>query len=212
MREEQRRPAPSYDHHHQQQQQQQPATPMAPPVAQIPEAADDSQAKPSEKEKSTPRSSSKNSNSSSDGPGQRQLRRTVRDLREDVEETQEEVSSLRLRMLWLMSQEVRRERQEASRQLIIQGFEPRAEATNYTEAAMQRDQFIKDLLERLLKTSVAAIQYTSSHSTSLEALSRISILTFQQPHYVAAIARATGATKYVYGQARVCLKRQQTSI
>ena len=42
------------------------------------------------------------------------------DLREDLEEVESEVSSLRLRMLWLMSQEVRRERQEASKQLIIQ--------------------------------------------------------------------------------------------
>ena len=131
------------------------------------------------------------------------------DLREDVEEVQDDVHSLRLRMLWLMSQEVRRERQEASKQVIIQGFEPRSEAATYSEAAARRDRFIKELLERLLGSSAGHLQYTSSHSTSLESLSRITILTFQQPHMATAVQRAAGTTKYSYGAARVMLRRQQ---
>ena len=114
--------------------------------------------------KGTPRSS----NSSSDAlPGRRQLKRTMLDLREDVEEVQDEVSSLRLRMLWLMSQEVRRERQEVAQQLITQGFDTRTESSNLDEAMRQRDKYIQELLERLLRASVPNVQYTSSHSTSL---------------------------------------------
>ena len=105
------------------------------------------------------RSNSKQSNSSSeDLPGRRQMKRTMENLREDVSEVEDDVASLKLRLLWLMSQEVRRERQEASRQLIIQGFEPRTESSNYEEAIRQRERFIRELLAKLLRTSTETIQ------------------------------------------------------
>ena len=115
---------PPDDDHQQQQPQQGP-----PPTDQM--AVEEGQGR--EAEKATPRSSSKNSNSSSE-PGKRQMKRTMLNLRDDLEDVESEVSSLRLRMLWLMSQEVRRERQEASRQIILQGFDPRTEPGNYAEA------------------------------------------------------------------------------
>ena len=67
------------------------------------------------------------------------MKRTLENLRDDVGEVEDDVASLKLRMLWLMSQEVRRERQEASRQLILQGFDPRSESSNYEEAIRQRE-------------------------------------------------------------------------
>ena len=115
----------------------------------------------------TARSSSPNSNSSSDASGRRQLKRTMLDPREDVDDVQEQLQSLRLHTLWLMSQEVRRERQEAARQLTIQGLDTRAESSNHVQAARQRDHYIAELLERLLRRPAASIQHTSAHSTSL---------------------------------------------
>ena len=197
----------SHDHQHQQQQQQQQS--RAPPAE--PPAADEGPAQAKKEHNNTARSSSPNSNSSSDAPGRRQLKRTMLDLREDLDDAQDELQSLRLRTLWLMSQEVRRERLEAAKQLIIQGFDTRLESSNAAEAARQRDQYIAELLERLLRTPPASIQYTFSHATSLESLSRITIVTFQQPHYVSAVVRASGAAKHTYGPGNVklSLKRQQ---
>ena len=170
----------------------------------------ENQAQQSQRQQSqTSRRSSSSSSPERKSGGQ--LRRTVRQLREDLEEVEAEQAALKRQLLWSMAQEVRRQRKEMSCQIVIQGWRPELEDASLWTAHQQRDNFCRDLFQRLTKLPHDRLQFETSHSTNLESLSRITVVTFSNAAITGAVLRASHQQRYGYGTASLQL-RKQTSL
>ena len=117
----------------------------------------------------------------------------------------------RRQLLWQMSQEVRRQRKEMSCQVVVQGWMTEAENSNTWEAHKARDQLLLDMLTRATRLHRDQLSFEASHSTNLDSLSKISILTFRSTAITGAVLRATHQQRYSYGTASLQV-RKQTSV
>ena len=189
----------------QQQQTQEPQQPAAAaPQQQHPDGSREG-AKAQSRARST---SSEETKRSEDTHGIAQLRRNLRELREEVEDGQDEFSLLQRQTLFLLQQSVQRDRREASLQLVVQGFDVRKESPNLDEAMDARDRWMKDTFSALARVPAARVNFTASHSTNLERLSRLAVISFSNPQLVSTIARnATTMTHYYMGTP-VVIRRQ----
>ena len=161
-----------------------PAPPAAEAATQEAAARMDVESGNSQQQQQPQQSSRRSSSNSSpeEGASVNQLRRTVKQLREEVDEAQDEQALLRRQLLWQMSQEVRRQRKEMSCQVVVQGWRTDAENTNVWEAHKARDQFLLDMLTRATRLHRDQLAFEASHSTNLDSLSKISILTHIPQH------------------------------
>ena len=142
-------------------------------------------------------------------PSVRAIQQAVRVLREDVDDLQDSHRASQRQALWLLHSQVKRDRAEASCQLVIQGFEPWKEAADALTAFRNRDTWCLDLCSRLSGVHKDLIKLSCSHGTSAERLSRLSILTLQNASLASAIARAAGTQKHIYqGTTAVTVRRQ----
>ena len=157
------------------------------------------------------RSHSKSSSTSSSPPSRKQMARTLRHMREDVESHDEALGELRKQVLWTMSQQVRTERLTTSRQLVLQGFAPALEDRNVETAMLQRDQWIASILKEYTRLPERRLTFTASHATAIETLSRLTIITLAETSVAALAARALAGKRVNYAGASITIKRQQAA-
>ena len=134
--------------------------------------------------------------SSSNRPSVNQMKRTIRDLRDDVDSLYEDLAQIKRQMLWTMSQNISGERREAAQQVILQGFLPRQERADMETAIKQRDLFVAELCKSLSRSPSAMVCYTVSHTMTATSMSRISLVTFENPSLAAAMVAASGQRKF----------------
>ena len=161
--------------------------------------------------KAPSRARSSSSSTSSRQPSRGQLKRTLQDLREDLDWQHEELGALKQQLIWSMSQNIRRERKEASQQVVLQGFLPRQEPQELEMAINQRERFVADLCRKLIKAPPSLIRYTCSHTTTATSMSRITIITFDNPAMATAMVATSGQTRHSFGPAQILLRRQQAA-
>ena len=167
---------------------------------------------PQQQQQQQPTHDSRRSSSSSpDRSGGGQLRRTVRQLHEDIEEVESEQNALRKQVLWAMAQEVRRQRKEMSTQIVVQGWRPEAEDPNVWQAHRNRNHYLEELFEKLTKLPKDMLSFEASHSTNLDSLSRLSVITMKNTAVTGALLRASHQQRYSYGAATLQI-RKQTSL
>ena len=111
-----------------------------------------------------------------------------------------------------MHAQVRRDRQEASCQLVLQGFQPWTEDADAAVAFRKRDQFCLSTCARLAGIAPELIKMSCSHGTAADKLSRLTIISLQNASLAASIARAAGATKIPYDAATTITIRRQTCV
>ena len=157
------------------------------------------------------RSNSKSSSSSSQPPSRRQISRSLRSLQDDVEEQSESLSALRKQMLWTMSPQVRSERLLTSRQLVLQGFSPAHEERNIEAAMAARDSWILAILKEHTHLPERRLAFKASHSTAVESLSRLSIVTMEEACVAVQAARALQHKRLPYAGSSITIKRQQAA-
>ena len=158
------------------------------------------------------RSHSKSSSTSSTPPPSRQqIARNMKGLCEDVESHADAISELRKQMLWSMSQQVRSERFLTSRQLVFQGFAPAMEDQSLDQAMVKRDQWILQTLRDHTQLSEKRLAFKASHSTAVEALSRLTIVTMEEASVAALAARSLHGKRLLYTGTTVTVRRQQAA-
>ena len=193
----------------QQQQQQHPQQRLSPardePAEQMAKMEIDENARLAASRRS---SQSSTSSDSKGGPSIRSIHKAVKSLREDVDDIQDAQKAAQKQLLWAMAAQVRKDRQEASCQLVLQGFEPWTEAKDPVTAFRNRDKWCLELCEKLSGTPRELIRMSASHGTSADRLSRLSILTFPSASLTSAIARGAGAQRHMYGSTPVSVRRQ----
>ena len=156
------------------------------------------------------RHAARSSSSSSDrpGPGNRQVTRNIKELREEVEELTDTQAGMKRQLLFTMHRQVQQERSELAKQVVIQGFVPSQESSDMLTAWRERDLFCAELLSRLAKVPAEILKMQTSHSTSAESLSRLTIITVANAGLVHSIIKAAGHQKFGYKGAQVGVRRQ----
>ena len=197
------------------------AQPQQQPVQQQPqhpdEAAQGSQAAiPAAKmeidQRQESRKSSRSSSTSEPRPSLRTIQQAVRSLRDDMDEVQDAHKASQRQLLWTMHAQVRRDRQEASSQLVIQGFQPWLESQDAVEAFKKRDQWCLSTCARLAGISPDLIKMTCSHGTAADKLSRLTIISLQNASLAASIARAAGSQRIPFDAHTTVSVRRQTCV
>ena len=137
----------------------------------------------------------------------------MRQLWEDIEEVEAEQHALRKQVLWNMAQEARRQRKEMSTQIVVQGWRPgpEAEDPNIWQSHRNRNHYLEELFEKLTKLPKDMLGFEASHSTNLNSLSRLSVITLKNTAVTGAILRASHQQRYSYGAAALQI-RKQTSL
>ena len=156
------------------------------------------------------RQQSRSSSTSSDKsqvPSASQMARNLRSLQSEVEDLTEDMSTMRLQMLWTLSEQTKYQRAQAASQVVLQGFQPEHEGP-LGDAIRNRDRFIKDLLVRQVRCPEELATFSSSHTMGIDKLSRISIISFANPSMAAALLRHCKGQRLVYGRAQVTCKKQ----
>ena len=145
-------------------------------------------------------------------PEEDQVRRSMRLLREDVDHQSDRISDVARQTLWTMSQQVSQARKEAASQIVVLGFHPPSENANALRAMEERDVWLRQALAEAANIPQERVRgFTASHSTNMEYLSRLSLLTFSEPHVAAAILRNIGARKLQCHGQQLMTKRQVTA-
>ena len=190
---------------------QQSQLPSSIPAAATPVAAAKAEMEVDEA-KERDQSSRSRTSSSEQRPSLRAIQQAVRSLRDDVEEVQDAHKASQRQLLWTMHAQVRRDRQEASCQLVIQGFQPWTEDADAVAAFRKRDQWCLSTCARLSGIAPESIKMTCSHGTSADKLSRLTIISFQNAGLAASIARAAGSAKIPFDAATAVSVRRQTCV
>ena len=160
--------------------------------------------------KKTPRSSSRSSSTSERLPSQRQLHRTMRELRSEVDDLVDDSAGVKKQLLYTMHRQVTQERRECACQLILQGFQPHMEHRDLDTALQQREAWCLDLILRLSRCPKEMLQMKASHATSTDSLSRLTLITVANASIVNAVMRSAGSQKFHYQGATISLRRQTT--
>ena len=130
-------------------------------------------------------------------------------MRDDVNDLMDSQKSSQRQTLYLLHSQVKRDRSEASCQLVVQGFELWAESSNPITSFRARDQWCLAMCSKLSGVPAELIKMTCSHGTAADRLSRLSIITLQSAALTSSIARAAGAKKHHYmGSTSVSIRRQ----
>ena len=111
-----------------------------------------------------------------------------------------------------MHSQVRKDRQEASAQIVIQGFEPWKEGGDPVAAFARRDTWCLELVSKLANVPKQLIKMQASHGTAADRLSRLSILTLQSSSLAAAVARGAGSQKQMFDGGTMVTVRRQTCV
>ena len=151
--------------------------------------------------------SSSTSSEHSRAPSGAQMARNLRSLRSEFEDLNDDMSTLRLQLLWTLSEQTKMQRAQAAAQVVFQGFQTEAEGP-LGEAIKNRDKFIRDLLLRQVRCPEELATFSSSHTLGVDRLSRISIVTLANPSIAAALLRQCRGQKLSYGRAQVTCKKQ----
>ena len=166
-------------------QPSQPSQPPSTPVAQPQGATEATPVAKREKEEamevddSTRRRSSSNSSSSSNQaePRSRQMARNLRNVQSELDDLTDDLSNMRLQLLYTMSEQVKQQRRETACQIVIQGFDPTDEVSDVGTAIRNRERWCGDLIIKLAKCAPEMAKFTGSHTVGLDRLSRLSIIT-----------------------------------
>ena len=137
-----------------------------------------------------------------------QVRRSMRLLREDIDHQGDRIADVARQTIWTMSQQVSQARKEAAGQIVILGFNPSTESANALRAMEERNAWLQKTLAEAANISPDRVRFTASHSTNMENLSRLSLLTFSEPHVANVVLRAVGNKKLQYHGQQLLVKRQ----
>ena len=156
------------------------------------------------------RASRRSSTSSSEArPTLKVVHKAVQLLREDLDKAVDAQKAAQKQLLFTMAGQVRRDRAEASCQLVIQGFEPWTESGNPVESFGLRDKWCREMVARMSGVPTDLVKMSCSHGTAADKLSRLSIITLQSSSLAGAVARAVGTKKLPFnGTTMVTVKRQ----
>ena len=153
------------------------------------------------------RSSSSSSSERSHVPSSAQMARTLRQVRSEVDDMSDEMATMRLQLLWAMAEQIKFQRAQAASQVVLQGFGPALEGS-LGDALRNRDKFCKDLVMNATKCPEELAKFTASHLVGTDRLSRITIITMQNPSMAGAVLRAARGQRYSYGRLQVTCKKQ----
>ena len=95
--------------------------------------------------------------------------------------------------------------------MVLQGFTPASEDRRVSVAMANRDAWIMKMMREQTGLDEKRLSFKASHATTHDALSRLSIVTFDDPSIAALAARSMSSKRFNYDGHAVSFKKQQTA-
>ena len=91
---------------------------------------------------------------------------------------------------------------------MVQGYQTCRENSDASTAIKEREEALTQWFQRATSLPAARLSYEGSHSTTVDSLSRISILTFREPAVAGQVLRSIGSRRCDFHGGQIFIRRQ----